>query len=464
MKHIGIIGGGFSGTMAAVQLIKHSNQSLAISVINDRENFNKGFAYSPYSKTHILNVITEKMSAFPDQPNDFLDWVLMQKDFMHKDRVLIANSFMPRQLYGQYLVETWNNALLLAQEKKIDIKVLEAQVEDIDIQENAISVVLNNGTSIIFDQCVITSGNQVPRNPSIENMDFYGSKNYYQNPWTIESVTNVSKDLPVLIVGNGLTMVDTVFGLLEHGFTKQIYSISPNGFNILPHRHNGLKYTKLVEELKPDMSLFDLLKLVNRHVKLVREYGVSAEPVIDSIRPHTQSIWKRLSDEERKMFMARLRHLWGVARHRFPMHSHDKIQKLRIENRLLIKSGKLLNLVEDSNGKITVKYYDRKEKAIKTFEVSRVINCTGPETDLMKVEKSFLKNGLLKGSIKQDSLKLGIAADPLTYNMLDKNNNLHTNLYTIGSNLKGELWESTAVNELRTQAEQVAKTVLSNIK
>lgn len=31
----------------------------------------------------------------------------------------------------------------------------------------------------------------------------------------------------------------------------------------------------------------------------------------------------------------------------------------------------------------------------------------------------------------------------------------HTDLYTKGSNLKGELWESTAVNELRGQAEKI---------
>lgn len=461
MKHIGIIGGGFSGTMTAIQLIYKATNSIKITIINDRDNFNKGFAYSPYSKKHILNVITEKMSAFPDKEHDFLDWVILKEEYKSYDRTLIANSFLPRYVYGEYLVDTWEKAKKIASEKNIELQIIESVVDDIEVSAEIITIVLHTAEKITVDQCVITSGNQVPRNPAITNMDFYKSANYFQNPWMIDSVLHVDSELPVLVIGNGLTMVDTVFGLLEHGFKNKIYSISPNGFNILPHRHNGLKYTKLVEEFTENMSLYDFVKLVNKHVKLVREYGVTAEPVIDSIRPYTQSIWKKLNETERKKFMARLRHLWGVARHRFPMHSHDKIQQLRIDNKLLIKSGKILNFTEVSPKHIEVEYFDKKEKEIKKFEVSRVINCTGPESNLSLVENSFLKKALMKGILKQDSLYLGVIADTDTYQILDINNHKHQHLYTIGSNLKGELWESTAVNELRVQADKLAQQLLA---
>ena len=93
-----------------------------------------------------------------------------------------------------------------------------------------------------------------------------------------------------LIIGNGLTMVDTVLGLFEHGFKGVTHSISPNGFNILPHRHTGFKYSLLTDELPLKFTLKDLVSLVNKHVKAVREYGITAEPVIDSLRPYTQQI------------------------------------------------------------------------------------------------------------------------------------------------------------------------------
>src|SRR5690606_33143105 len=169
-----------------------------------------------------------------------------------------------------------------------------------------------------------------------------------------------------------------------------IYAISPNGFNILPHRHNGLQYSKLTEELKEGISLHELVKLVNKHIKLVREFGVSAEPVINSLRPYTQSIWQSLSTNEKVKFMSRLRHLWGVARHRIPLHSHDKVQQLRIDRQLHIYSGKILDFQEDDNA-ISVVYFDKKAKRNKSIQVSRVINCTGPETNLMNLNGSFLK-------------------------------------------------------------------------
>jgi len=59
--------------------------------------------------------------------------------------------------------------------------------------------------------------------------------------------------------------------------------------------------------------------------------------------------------------------------------------------------------------------------------------------------------------LTQDNLKLGIKANTETFQIINSDGKPHTNLYTIGSNLKGELWESTAVNELRGQAEKLAE-------
>ena len=460
MKKIGIIGGGFTGTMTAVQLIDKLIDPCEIVIINERETLNKGIAYNPYSSKHLLNVIVSKMSAYPDQPDHFLDWVMLRPIFNLKDRTLIANSFLPRQVFGEYITDIWNVNSKIAASKNIKITIIQSAVIDLDVSENEVFIKLENESTLKVDYCVIATGNQLPRNQKIKNMDFYNSDNYFQNPWKIESVKNINEDLPVLIIGNGLTMVDTVLGLLEQGFKGEIISISPNGFNILPHRHNGLKYLKLTEELKEDSRLYELVKLVNKHIKMVREYGVSAEPIIDSLRPFTQKIWKSLTEREKNLFMSRLRHLWGVARHRIPLHTHDKIQQLRIDGRLHINSGKIIDISE--TGKIiTVEYFDKKENTNKNIEVSRIINCTGPETDFLKIEKSFLNSCLTKGILIQDKLKLGISANTDTFQITNADGKQHKNLFTIGSNLKGELWESTAVNEIRAQAERLAATLLT---
>lgn len=59
-------------------------------------------------------------------------------------------------------------------------------------------------------------------------------------------------------------------------------------------------------------------------------------------------------------------------------------------------------------------------------------------------------------------LFLGIEADD-QFRTLDSDSNTH-NIYALGPLLKGKLWESTAVNELRTQAERLAEIISRDLK
>jgi len=459
MKKIGIIGGGFSGTMTAINIILNASKPLELIIINEKETLNKGIAYNPYSKAQLLNVPTAKMSAFANEPNHFLDWIMQQTEYSKNDREIVASSFLPRYYFGQYLSALWEQTIHSEKAKQIKIITIDSCVTDLKINTDTIQLFLANGNNIEINDCVIASGNNEPRNPAIKNPSFYSSKDYFRNPWNINSVSNNNAKLPILIIGNGLSMVDTVTGLLENGFENGIYSISPNGFNILPHRYSGIKYTKLIEELKDDASLFDIVKLFNKHLKLIRKFGLSAEPLIDSMRPYTQKIWQRLSSEEKSLFMGRLRHLWGVARHRIPLHIYERIQQLRIDKKLNIYAGNIIDIHQEGN-EIKVEFYNKKSRKNEILIVSKVINCTGPETDLSRLDDHYLKICLMNGIVVQDDLKLGINADVSTFQVIQRSGIPHKNLFTLGSNLKGMLWESTAVNELRSQAETLAKNLV----
>jgi uncharacterized NAD(P)/FAD-binding protein YdhS len=460
LPRIGIIGGGFAGIMTAINLVKKSNKPMELTIIGEKANFARGIAYQSYLDKHILNVPTGKMSAFPDQPSHFLDWIMARPAFQNLPKDIVSNSFLSRNLYGDYLCELWHDALKQAGEKGISVVKLVDTVIKLENSGKEITLSFLNSPSIKVDKCVMATGNQIPKNPSIPNLHFFESPNYFQNPWTKESVSDINSTLPVLIIGNGLTMVDTIIGLQDNKYKGEIYSISPNGFNILPHRHSGMIYQAHIEEIKEKLSLKDLIGIIHKHVKIVRQFGVSAEPIIDALRPHTQRIWRSLTSAEKHFFMSRLRHLFGVARHRIPLHIYDKIQKLRIDGKLHIQSGKILDIVESERG-IEVKYYDKKQRSMQTLNVSRVINCTGPETDFRKLEDNFLSQCIHDGVFSQDELKLGIQTNVENFKVKSKEGKEHSNLFTLGSNLKGELWESTAVNELRQQANALAEIILA---
>lgn len=463
MRKVGIIGAGFSGTLTAINLIHKSSDPFELILINKGDNMSKGIAYQPYSKSLLLNVTTAKMSAFPHEPNHFLDWVLDQGEYSNIERELLANSFLSRALYGEYLASLWEKAKKIAVEKKIQVQEIIDSAHDLNTIDDKCLVYLENQKAIEVDDCILATGNLLPGNPVIENTAFFESTNYFQNPWEKASVIDANKPFPVLLIGNGLTMIDSVLGLIENGYKGSIYTISPNGFHILPHRHGNLKYQQLTEEMEGKTSLNDLARLVIRHIKLVRRFGISAEPIIDSLRGKSQKIWMGLSLDEKKRFMSKYRHYWGIARHRIPMQIHDKISQLKFEEKLKIRAGKIIN-IEERDNIILVSYFDKIQKENKKILVSRVINCTGPESNITKSSSSLLKNCLRKGIISQDELNLGINADPSFYNVLNSKGEKLENVFTLGSNLRGELWESTAVNELRSQADTLADFILSKHK
>ena len=74
----------------------------------------------------------------------------------------------------------------------------------------------------------------------------------------------------------------------------------------------------------------------------------------------------------------------------------------------------------------------------------------------------FLKIAKDRGILVQDELKLGIQTHVSDFRVKNKHGKPQSGLYTLGANLRGELWESTAVNELRQQSKELALIISKN--
>ena len=205
-----------------------------------------------------------------------------------------------------------------------------------------------------------------------------------------------------------------------------------------------------------------MVTLLNKHIKIIRNLGLTAEPVIDSLRVHSQKIWQYWTIAEKKEFLKRFRHLWGVARHRLPLHIHDIIQDLRVRDKLVLYSGIIENITQN-NSPITVDFYNRKTGQKERITVERVINCTGPENNIKNNANRFLYNLWKRGIIVPDMLELGIYADTDDFRIINSHGIKLSNVFTLGTNLKGMLWETVAVPELRQQADKLSEVILAQI-
>lgn len=456
--HVGIIGNGFCGLMTCHHLVIQATERLCITVFEKEHNAGRGIAYSPQSEKVLLNVIAGKMSAFTDQPSDFVTWLSNHVDYKNDSEELIASSFVPRVRYGEYLAAIWEQTKVLANTKNIELQFVKEEVIDLTEEKDGI-LVSTNQHHYTFDKIILATGNQLPRNPNLENKNWLNSSRYSQNPWNY-NLKNIDSSKPIFILGNGLTMVDTVIQIREQKLENQIISLSPHGFNILPHRNFGISSEDWLSKLGEKPSLHSIISEINKQLKTLKKHGISAEPLIDYLRPHTQKIWRNFTLLEKKIFLVKFRHLWGVARHRLPFITYDIIQKERIQKSLNIISGKLISVTK-LNDSLEIIYFDKTLGKEQKIEATFMINCTGPESDFSKTNSFLLKNCLAKGLVVQDDLKLGLRTDISSFQTINSKNEINSSIYTLGSTLRGELWESTAINELRSQAKAVAEKVLS---
>ena len=137
---------------------------------------------------------------------------------------------MPRGLYGSYIQqqlgeEIWRrghgaNLYLVTDE------VVQVHREPAKGRGKPLSVELGVGRKLPVDRCVLATGNLLP------------SKNkgaIIGNPWDEKALKGLDQQSDVVVLGSGLTMVDTVISLLDRGHKGRIVAVSRRG--LLPRLH-----------------------------------------------------------------------------------------------------------------------------------------------------------------------------------------------------------------------------------
>src|SRR5438067_9095602 len=131
MKKVAILGGGFCGTVVAVNLARLADAPLEVTVVNHSFPLGRGVAYSTGRPEHLLNVVARNMSALADQPDHFVEWLGTRSDFAHQPAAELREQFVPRRVYGDYLqaLFLWY-ARAFADGKKVRLDAVEAEAVD----------------------------------------------------------------------------------------------------------------------------------------------------------------------------------------------------------------------------------------------------------------------------------------------------------------------------------------------
>ena len=295
--------------------------------------------------------------------------------------------------------------------------------------------------------------------PGVEDAAI-ASGRYVTDPWPfLASVEDDDRPLRVLVIGLGLTAVDVLLELSSHWPNAQFDALSRHGK--LPEPHLAAASApnddggELIESMRDDPNLRVWLRRL-------RDAAAQAEDwrtVVDGMRPHTQSLWRELPSKERARFLRHARWAWERARHRMPPQVSARIAALEAEGRLHRGRGRMRSVHLTPQGKLDVaSAVPGGQETTASYDI--VIQTVGLNTDTQRTEHQLIRQLVLGGLVTPDPHGLGLAALPDGH-LLDGAGKPRTNLFAIGSLLRGTLWESTAIPEIRKQAQGVANMLLA---
>ena len=326
------------------------------------------------------------------------------------------------------------------------------------------SIETSSGRSVHADLAILAVGHRPPNDPLANGWSGPRTR-FITDPWASLTLSQIGPDEPVLLIGSGLTAVDVILTLNRPDRSAPIVSISRRGLKPTAHLRQQGKAADLAglvdDWLDPARALTIrlLLSTVRRHIAAGKQLGVEWQQVIDALRPVTSLLWDRMDGKERSRFLRHLRPFWEIHRHRMAPPVADTIDRLCGEKVLEIDAGALVAAIADPEG-VDVTFSRRGTSIRRTVRVSWVVNCTGPGAHNLHSTHDFLRPLLEAGALCSDELSLGLLTDT-SGRAIDVNGNAHSNLLIAGTLRKATLWESTAVPELRQQAQSVARIALA---
>ena len=459
-RTVAIIGGGFSGTMAAVNLVRLSSGPLDVELINCDHPLGRGVAYGTPREEHLLNVAARNMSAVPDHPGHFLDWLRTRAEYRDMPEPQLRETYAPRRVYGDYLC-----GLLLNYARPIDehqpatMHIHQDQAVDVVPQDDGrVEVALESGATLAADRVLLATGNQPPA-PISANGGPFTHAGYCPDPWTDWRAKLPPPDEDVIVLGSGLTMVDTYLTLCELGWPGRLVVVSRNG--MIPQAHfRGIEYPDFLPDDADQLGLARLVEILEDHCARLRRIGENPGIIVDRLRPLTQRIWRNFSPEDKRAFLSDHAARWNVIRHRIPQPIHQRITEAITDGRIQAIKGNVEGLsVDESRVRVALRTPRGDEQ---TITGGLVINCTGPNSGFSRTAVPLFRNLIERGLVRPDELDMGIDVGP-DFAAIDAAGASSDLLFVIGPLMKGTLWETTAVPELRGQAMRVAQLLVDEV-
>lgn len=452
-RRIALIGGGAAAAALLGELLERPDTPpLHLDWYTGDGTPGRGVAYATTSERHLLDVRAATMGMFANRPQGFLDFV------RGTDPHITGTAFLPRHRYGDYLEAEVVRALALGKAHGHDVHQIPRRAHAVVPEVDGATVFCGEETRRV-DAAVLAVGSLSPRPlPGVARAAL-ASGRYVLDPWPwLAAPTPIEAPAHVVVIGLGLTAADVLLELAARWPTTRFTAISRHGR--LPEPHAPVAMPPVGDGTALADAMLDAAD-VRAWLPMVREAMAQEEDwrcAIDALRPHASALWAALPPDQRARFLRHLSWAWERARHRMPMPTADGLATLAGADRLHCQRGRVHAVVAQDDGLLLALHAPGCD-AMQELHADLVVQATGMELDVGATADPLLHQLVLNRHVLPDPQGLGCQAT--REGRLQYDGGAWPRFYAIGSLLRGTLWESTAMPEIRQQARVVADQLLA---
>jgi len=313
------------------------------------------------------------------------------------------------------------------------------------LSENSsgVEIALASGPPLQADVAILACGHESPKPAALP----------YVSPWAEPAGGGAPRHATLLILGTGLTMVDTALALEEQDHRGPILALSRRG--LLPHTHRRVDVFPIDAGRVPfDRPLSKLLLWLRATAREADSRGQDWRSVVDGLRPHTQALWRAMTPARRERFLEHARPWWDIHRHRMAPRVAERIHDMIARGRLRILAGKLVGATPAGEGARVV-LRPRGSSRTTQLDVARIISCTGVRADPERSGNPLIASLFANGLARSDPLRVGIEVAP-DCAVINARGRASRRLYAIGPMSQAAFWEIIAVPDIRLQTAELA--------
>ena len=389
--HICIVGGGFTGVAGAIACLARIAEPFRLTMVEPAAALGRGVAFGGHHPLHLLNVRTRDLSVRTSQPGDFLNWAFRLLDQGENHSGLhegLAHTFLPRQLFGEYVRQRFFDAV--EQRKDVELNVVRAIATACHPLRGRYQVVLDGAKAVSADVVILATAYGLTLPAGREALP----------PYAVIDREQLARAKTMVLIGSGLTMVDVLLSARRDGFSGAATIISRRGQLPRPHAAKGVVPQEIGLPKSKRLSL--LTAAIRIACEAAEAHGTPWQAIINGLRPSVPDIWRGLPIAEQARFLRHVRPFWDAHRHRLPAEVYARIQAEFAAGQATLVQGHVTEVVRQGEG---FAFKLNRRGSAEILQADLAFDCTGHAPDL---EQSLLKDLISQGLARPDAHQSGL--------------------------------------------------------